>query len=273
MKRGRIQLSEANVMIAAYSEIISRLETMLTHETNLVLYVMALRAKNSSKLSEGRAFVGISRLVPSLSILAILNFAAWGYVSPVAAGEQVAHVQHSQNHQVHSNGHSEVTEEKIGNKVYQTSKVTVHTKPEFVWRLLTDYDNAQYVFPCVKKCKLVKDKGTHKVVEHSIKPSGFPGSFTYVLEVKETPHQMQEWHRISGDFHDVDGFWKLEPTEDGNSTLVTYASYVNGGFFMPQALIKRQTRMDVPAVMAALKSHAETAHQHLANAGNKASRN
>jgi ribosome-associated toxin RatA of RatAB toxin-antitoxin module len=228
-----------------------------------------------NELSEGQAFVAITKLVPSLSILAILNLSVWGYIAPANAGEHVAHVQHSQSHQLHPSHNAEVTEEKIGNRVYQTSKVTVHSKPENVWRLLTDYDNAHSVFPCVKKCKLVKDKGTHKIVEHSIKPSGFPGSFTYVLEIKETPNRLQEWRRISGDFHEVDGFWRLEPSEDGNSTHVTYASYVNGGFFMPQALIKRQTRMDVPAVMAALKTHAETSHQHLANANadHKSSKN
>ena len=272
MKRGRIQLSGSLVIMAAYSKIISHLESMLTLKSNLVLYLMALRSKRSRQLSEGQANMGISKLVPALSILAILNVSSLGYPPLATAGEQVAHVQ-SQSHQLRTSHKAEVVEEKIGDRVYQTSKITVHSKPEHVWRILTDYDNAQFIFPCVKKCKLVKDKGTHKIVEHSVKPSGFPGSFTYVLEVKETPHRLQEWRRVSGDFHDVDGFWRLDPSDDGNSTVVTYASYVNGGFFMPQALIKRQTRMDVPAVMAALKSHAETSHQHIANAEHKAIKN
>lgn len=272
MKRGRIQSFGTVVMMAAYTKIISCLKTLLTHKCNLVLYLMALNSKRSNQLSEGQAVVRISKIIPSFSILAILNLSLWGY-APATAGEQVAHLQHSQSQQAHSSHHAEVIEEKIGNRVYQTSKITVHSKPEHVWRVLTDYDNAQFIFPCVKKCKLVKDKGTHKIVEHSVKPSGFPGSFSYVLEIKETPHRMQEWHRLSGDFHDVEGFWRLDPIEDGNSTVVTYASYVNGGFFMPQALIKRQTRMDVPAVMAALKNHSETSHQQLAAAGQKSSKN
>jgi Polyketide cyclase / dehydrase and lipid transport len=66
-----------------------------------------------------------------------------------------------------------------------------------------------------------------------------------------------EWHRISGDFKEVDGFWKLEPTELGRCTMVTYASHVNGGFFMPQLLIKRQLRNDMPTALTALKNKAE----------------
>ena len=151
-----------------------------------------------------------------------------------------------------------VTEEKIGDRSYQVSKVVVHVKPEQVWKILTDYQNAPDVFPCLKKCRLVKDKGASKLVEHEIKPSGVPSTFNYIIEVKEIVNKLYEWHRISGDFREVEGFWKLEPVNDGGSTMVTYASYVNGGIFLPAPLIKRQVRMDMPAVLAALKNHAET---------------
>lgn len=157
----------------------------------------------------------------------------------------------------------EVCEEKIGDRNYQVSKILVHVKPEHVWRILTDYENAPYVFPCLKKCKLVKDKGASKLVQHEIKPTGVPNTFNYIIEVKEVVNKLYEWRRISGDFREVEGFWKLEPTNEGSSTLVTYASYVNGGIFLPSPLIKRQARLDMPQVLAALKSHAETS-RHIA---------
>lgn len=154
-----------------------------------------------------------------------------------------------------------VVEEKIGDKTYQVSHILVKAKPEHVWQILADYDNAQYIFPCLKRCKVVKDRGKSKLVEHEICPRGIPGSFDYILEIKEVVNKRQDWHRVSGDFTEVEGFWKLEPTEDGASTHVTYASYVNGGLFIPQGLIKRQVRIDIPAVMSALKTHAETSGQ------------
>jgi hypothetical protein len=40
-------------------------------------------------------------------------------------------------------------------------------------------------------------------------------------------------------------------------TLVTYASYVDGGFLMPQPLVRRQCRIDMPEVMTTLKAQAE----------------
>lgn len=197
----------------------------------------------------------------TLALLSVL--ALNSYIAPISvdakAVEKTASMQSSQGQPV------EIVEEKIGDKAYQVSKILVHVKPELVWKILTDYDNAPDIFPCLKKIKVVKDKGTSKLIQHQIKPSGVPSTFDYTLEVKEVANKLYEWHRVSGDFREVDGFWKLEPHNDGNSTMVTYASYVNGGIFLPAPLIKRQVRMDIPGVMTALKTHAETNRQIAGN--------
>ncbi len=77
------------------------------------------------------------------------------------------------------------------------------------------------------------------------------------MEVHESAPRSMEWHRLKGDFKEVEGFWKLEPTEYGRHTMVTYGSYVNGGFLMPQILIRRQFHKDMPEALAALKNKAE----------------
>ncbi len=155
----------------------------------------------------------------------------------------------------------DVLEEQINNKSYQVSKMLVRCRPEQIWQILSDYNSAPSIFHTLKKCQLLADKGSTKLMHHEIRPSGLMATFHYDLEVKETGHRMLEWHRVNGDFKEVEGFWKLEPADAGRSTLVTYASYVNGGIFMPQALIKRQFRIDMPAVMMALKNQAETTTQ------------
>lgn len=159
-----------------------------------------------------------------------------------------------------------VMDEKIGKKTFQISKLLVKARPEKVWSVLSDYEGLQDIFPPLKRSKIVKDGGTVKQVEHEIKPSGVPGTFEYVLEIKETGTRMQEWHRLSGDFKEVDGFWKLEPVDSGNATLVTYGGYVNGGIFIPQQLIRHQFGKDIPSIMLSLKQAAE------ANTGKIASR-
>jgi ribosome-associated toxin RatA of RatAB toxin-antitoxin module len=150
-----------------------------------------------------------------------------------------------------------VTEEVIHGKTFVVSKLLIKARPEAVWQVLSDYNHAAHVFPILKECELLEDKGTTKITRHVIAPTGIPGTFEYVLEIHETAPNSMEWHRVSGDFHDVDGYWKLEPMDFGHRTLVTYASYVNGGLLMPQVLIRRQFHIDMPNALIALRNRAE----------------
>ncbi len=152
----------------------------------------------------------------------------------------------------------QITEEQIAGKSFCVSRQVIHARPEHVWQVLSDYSNASRVFPMMKKCQLLEDHGDSKILLHRVAPSGPAGTFEYTLQVKENAPKTMEWHRISGDFKEVDGYWKLEPLDGGHSTLVTYSSHVNGGLFIPQMLIKRQARLDMPVVMESLKRHSET---------------
>jgi ribosome-associated toxin RatA of RatAB toxin-antitoxin module len=150
-----------------------------------------------------------------------------------------------------------IHEETINGKSFQVSHGLIKAKPEAVWHILTNYEQAPRFFSMLLKCKVLEEKGNVKVVDYTVRPSGPVGSYQYVLELKEQPMHQITWHRVSGSFKDIDGFWKLESVDGGKATMVTYGSSINGGFFFPQALIKRQIRIDIPTVMASLKTGAE----------------
>ncbi len=162
---------------------------------------------------------------------------------------------------VHTDVRPPVHEELIRGKQFVVASITVKARPEQVWTILADYNNASSHFSVLRKCELVCDKGDKKIVKHELAPSGIPDTFEYILEIQETPPTTMEWHRLSGDFKEVDGFWKLESIDSGRSTLVTYASHVNGGFFIPQILINHQVGVDMPGVLLSLKHHAEASSQ------------
>jgi ribosome-associated toxin RatA of RatAB toxin-antitoxin module len=199
-----------------------------------------------------------------LLAVAVTVSACFGFVADVAeASQQKLEATHN----------VVIAEEHINNKSYQVTRMTIKARPEQVWQVLTDYSSAPKIFPTLKRCRVINDNGATKRIHYQIHPSGIMTCFEYDLEVHETPHKMIEWRKLSGDFKEVTGFWKLEPAEGGRATAVTYASHVNGGLFIPQGLIKRQTRIDFPQVMAALKHNAENTtqvavraqHSHSAN--------
>lgn len=151
----------------------------------------------------------------------------------------------------------DVTDFRIGNKNFQVTKMVIQSRPEQIWHVLTDYDNACRVFLNLKDCKILEDRGCTKVVKHRVRPTGLPGTFEYVLEVKETAPRRIEWHRLRGDFRAVDGYWSLDPLEGGKATLVTYCAHIDGGLFLPAPIVRRQIRVDMPIVMDALKAEVE----------------
>lgn len=148
------------------------------------------------------------------------------------------------------------SEEQIGPRIYQVSRVVINAAPNQVQEVITDYEHTDKVFDNVTKCKVVKDCGDTKEVAFTIKTLGSLMSCDYVLEIKSTPGRI-EWKRLSGAFKANEGFWKFEPTNGGRSTQVTYAKFVDGGMFAPKFIVNREIRNSMPTIMANLKGTAE----------------
>jgi ribosome-associated toxin RatA of RatAB toxin-antitoxin module len=155
------------------------------------------------------------------------------------------------------NNQPDLSEETINKKVFEVCRIQVKARPDKVWEILTDYRNSPNVFPTMKKCEIIQDKGNVKLMHQVIHPVGYPGTFDYVVEVSGTAPRTLEWHRVSGAFKEVDSYWKLEPTEGGRYTNVTYSSYINGGILFPSFLVRGQMKDDLPNVLTALKTSAE----------------
>lgn len=157
-----------------------------------------------------------------------------------------------------------VHEEVIEGRHFNVTRGLVKARPQEVWQVLTDYANASRVFPMLKKCQVVEDRGSTKIMKHVVSPSGIIGTYEYTIELKENHEKELTWKRLSGAFKEVAGYWRIEPADNGLHSLVTYATHVNGGLFIPQGLIKRQFRIDMPQVMHLLVARAEGA-RHIAS--------
>lgn len=151
-----------------------------------------------------------------------------------------------------------VSQSDIGGDSYSVCKQLIKAPPDQIWQILSDYDNAYRIFGMVKACKVLEDNGQEKIISHTVAPSGPVGTFSYTLRVKEKGPYYMEWTRIKGAFKQVKGYWKLEPQDGGKATMVTYASFVDGGMLIPKFLIKKQCHADMPNVMSTLKNEVET---------------
>jgi uncharacterized protein YndB with AHSA1/START domain len=133
--------------------------------------------------------------------------------------------------------------------------VRIPASPEAIWTVMTDCAQAPLYVPGLKRCRRVAaaPDGSWEDIEHEVRYSWLLPPVRYVFRAQyERPHRM-DFHRISGDLKQEAGTWLLTPTPDGGATVVQYEVYLDPGFWIPQFLVTRMLRKDVPAVLSGLR--------------------
>jgi uncharacterized protein YndB with AHSA1/START domain len=142
--------------------------------------------------------------------------------------------------------------------------VRIKAPPEAIWTIVTDCRQALSFIPGLRHCRRIDGApdGSWQDVEHEVRYSWLLPSVRYVFHaVYDRPHRI-DFHRISGDLKQEEGTWLLTRTADGAGTVVEYEVYVDPGFWIPQALVTRSLRRDIPAVLSGLRACAEHDADH-----------
>jgi carbon monoxide dehydrogenase subunit G len=135
--------------------------------------------------------------------------------------------------------------------------VRIKAPPEAIWSIVTDCRQAVAFVPGLRHCRRIDGApdGSWQDVEHEVRYSWLLPSVRYVFRaVYERPNRI-DFHRISGDLKQEEGTWLL--TADGAGTVVEYEVYLDPGFWIPQALVTRSLRRDIPAVLTGLRACVE----------------
>lgn len=134
--------------------------------------------------------------------------------------------------------------------------VRIAASPEDIWRVMTDCAQAPFYVPGLTQCRRIDiaPDGSWEDIEHEVKFSKLLPPIRYVFRAQYyRPHRM-DFHRISGDLKEQSGTWLLTATPDGAATVVEYEVYVDPGFWIPQSLVERMLRKDVPEVLSGLRA-------------------
>jgi ribosome-associated toxin RatA of RatAB toxin-antitoxin module len=149
-----------------------------------------------------------------------------------------------------------VNEEVVNTKVFEVSRMKVNASAEEVWKILVDYHNAQKVYAKIVRCQLVKEEGESKFVFFSVHAMGNLITLEYTLDVHEKFPNI-EWTRASGAFKANEGYWHLEPCDEGKACTVTFAKFIDGGV-IPQCLVNKEMKTSMPIIMTHVKELAES---------------
>ena len=137
--------------------------------------------------------------------------------------------------------------------------VLIRARPEAIWAVMTDCRQTPLFVPGLRRCRRIDGApdGRWEDIEHEVRYSWFMPTVRYVFRAEyDRPHRI-DFHRISGDLKEQEGTWLLTQTPDAAATIVEYDLYLEPGFWVPQVLINRTLRKDLPAILTGLRERAE----------------
>lgn len=152
--------------------------------------------------------------------------------------------------------------------------VQIRAPPERVFRTLTDCALALRFVPHLEHCAVLESSpdGTVQIVEQRVDPGWFIPSLYFVFRAELEPFRRIRFTHVRGDLRENRGEWTFQPTEDGTGTVVKYRVYVVPRVPVPQWLLRRTLRRDLPALLTGLRAQSESGHPAAASAGPRASR-
>jgi len=134
----------------------------------------------------------------------------------------------------------------------------IRSKPEAVWRTLTDYPAFPEYMPNVLESKIQRQEGNVSWV--TIKFSVTVKNVNYMLKIvheRNVKPWKITWTRVEGDLKSIDGHYVLHETPEG--TRLEYVEMVDSGSFVPGFIQEALTKRSIPNLYKAV---AERAAKH-----------
>ena len=95
-----------------------------------------------------------------------------------------------------------------------------------------------------------------QLIRHVVDYSWYVPKLTFVFRADYAYPERISIRRVSGDLRVLEGSWDLQ--KDGDFTIAHYSLALAPGFWVPRWLIKAALRHDLPKMLRALRSLAES---------------
>ena len=138
--------------------------------------------------------------------------------------------------------------------------IAIDADPAAIWQIVTDCEKSPEFVPGVLTCQRLEvlEPGRLELFRQTVKYSWYLPRLEYEFELEYFPYEQMNFRRVRGSLKRLDGTWWLEPVAP-DKTLVFYSVDLDPGFLVPQFLVRRALRKDLPKVLAALRNRVSAA--------------
>jgi hypothetical protein len=140
-----------------------------------------------------------------------------------------------------------------------SATVRIHARRETVWALITSCPESLRMVPGLEVCDVLEtatDQSWQRI-RHVMNYSWYVPKLTYVIRATYDPPSKVSIERVAGDLRTLRGSWELK--SDGDYTIAHYMVDLAPGFWVPHWIVRSALRKDLPKMLRALRSRAETA--------------
>ncbi|MGQ0506988.1 MAG: START domain-containing protein [Myxococcaceae bacterium] len=158
--------------------------------------------------------------------------------------------------------------EKAGTPVREMKAIgLIDADPQAVWKALRDYAHYDKTMPYTEESKVLEAESDGKVIYfYSVVNAPLVSRRDYVIKLVDESDGsgtlLVTWSAVDGKMPEKDGrvrvkindgFWRLEPRENGKKTFATYYVYTDPGGAVPKWIINKANKGAVPDVFRALR--------------------
>ena len=142
------------------------------------------------------------------------------------------------------------------------ASVRIHARREVVWQLITSCAEALHLVPGLQSCEVMQTApdGSWQRIRQVIDYSWYVPKLTYEFRASYEAPSRVSIERVSGDLRTLRGSWVLQ--SDGDYTIAHYALDLAPGFWVPHWIVRSALRHDLPKMLRALRSRAESLGMH-----------
>jgi ribosome-associated toxin RatA of RatAB toxin-antitoxin module len=129
------------------------------------------------------------------------------------------------------------------------ARILVSTSPEKAWPVVANPEVLMSEERRVKRVKILSQEGNRQAVAFSVLMTHLLPTFNYTLEQNLHPPNLVRFHRLSGSFQEIQGFWRLIPAENGRKTILVYNLKMDAGPLIPRSLLLSAVKADLPNML------------------------
>lgn len=151
----------------------------------------------------------------------------------------------------------------VGATKYVTGSIIIDQPASHIWPVMTNpFEFQGKISPRMKTVEMIVDKADESVMKVTMDLGFFIPNFNYVVDSKYQRNERIDFKRIGGTLKDFSGSWEITEVDGGKRTQLTYAMFVDPGFYVPQWIVREGMKRELPDMLTCLRKRVDAVYLH-----------